>query len=92
LYVCRKQGGRGLIQLEETLEILKLIENVESKEDPLIRIVRTHQHKTNLTILQNARNLKKKLQKRTRQLQDIIKRKTKERWQKKKKDAWTIPM
>jgi hypothetical protein len=52
---------------------------VERKADPLIRIVRTHQQETNSTILQNARNLKKKLQKGTRQIRDIITEKTKGR-------------
>ena len=44
LYVPRKQGGRDLIQLEaaHAVEITKLVEFV--KEDPLIQIVRTHQH------------------------------------------------
>ena len=47
LYVPRKQEGRGLIQLEEAyvLEIMKLIEYVERKDDPLTRIVRIHQYK-----------------------------------------------
>jgi hypothetical protein len=47
LYVPRKQEGRGLIQLEEAyvLEIMKLMEYVERKEDPLTRIVIIHQHK-----------------------------------------------
>jgi hypothetical protein len=53
LYFPRKQGGRGLIQLEEAymLEIIiKLMEYEESKADPLIQIVGTHQRKTNSTI------------------------------------------
>jgi hypothetical protein len=38
LYVPRKQGGRGLIQLEEAYitEITKLMEYVDNIEDPLI--------------------------------------------------------
>ena len=49
LPVPRKQGGRGLVQLEEAyaVEITKLVEYVDSKEDPLIRIVRTHQNNIN---------------------------------------------
>ena len=48
LYVRRKQGGRGLMQLEaaHAVEITKLMEYVDRKEDPLIQVVRTHQHKT----------------------------------------------
>ena len=38
LYVPRKQGGRGLMQLEvaHAAEITKLVEYVDRKEDPLI--------------------------------------------------------
>jgi hypothetical protein len=41
LYVPRKQGGRCLIQLQEvyTVEITKLVEYLDSKEDPLLHIV-----------------------------------------------------
>jgi len=44
LYVPRKQGGRGLMQLEaaRVVEITKLVEYVDRKEDPLIQVVRTH--------------------------------------------------
>ena len=46
LYVPRKQGGRGLMQLEaaHAVKITKLVEYVDRKEDPLIQVVRTHQH------------------------------------------------
>jgi hypothetical protein len=45
LYVSRKYGGRGLMQLEEAyiIEITKLMEYVDSTEDPLRQIFRTHQ-------------------------------------------------
>jgi len=48
LYVPRKQGGRGLMQLEEAykVEITKLVEYVDRKEDPLIWTVSMHQHNT----------------------------------------------
>jgi hypothetical protein len=38
LYVPRKQGGRGLIQLEEAyiIETTKLMEYMDSMADPLI--------------------------------------------------------
>jgi hypothetical protein len=41
LYVRRKQGGRGLMRLEEAhaVEITKLVEYVDRKEDPLIQDV-----------------------------------------------------
>jgi hypothetical protein len=35
-------------------ETLNLVESVESKEDSLIQIVRTHQHNTNSALLQTA--------------------------------------
>jgi hypothetical protein len=45
-YVSRKQGGRGLMQLEtaHVEEITKLVEYVDRMEDPLIQVVRTYQH------------------------------------------------
>ena len=48
LYVPIKQLGRGLMQLEAVceVEISKLFEYVDRKEDPLIQVVRTHQHNT----------------------------------------------
>ena len=48
LYVHRKQGGMGLMQFEAAyvVEITKLLEYVERKEDPLMQVVRTHQHNT----------------------------------------------
>ncbi len=49
LYVPRQQGGRGLMQLEaaHAVEVIQLMEYVDRKEDPLIQIVRTHQHSIN---------------------------------------------
>jgi len=57
LYVPRKQGGKGLMQLEaaHAVEILKLLGYVEKQETPLIQVVRTHQHDTNSTLLEKAR-------------------------------------
>ena len=48
----RKQGGRDLMQLEaaHAVEITKLVEYVERKEDPLKQIVRTHQHNTDSAV------------------------------------------
>jgi hypothetical protein len=56
LYVPRKEGERGLMQVEGAyiVETLNLVEYVESKEDPLIQIVRTHQHNINSAFLQAA--------------------------------------
>ena len=49
LYVPRQQGGRSLMQLEaaHAVEVIQLMEYVDRKEDPLIQIVRTHQHNIN---------------------------------------------
>jgi len=83
LYVLRKQGGRGLMQLEaaHAVEITKLAEYVDRKEDELIQVVRTHQHNTDSAVLHRARCLKTEVQKETRKIKDSIAEKTKERWQ-----------
>jgi hypothetical protein len=47
-------------------ENLSLVEYVENKEDPLIQIVRTHQHNTNSALLQTAKNFKKSIQSETK--------------------------
>jgi hypothetical protein len=56
LYVPRKEGGTGLMQVEGAYmaETLNLVECIESKEDPLIQILRTHQHNTDSALLQTA--------------------------------------
>jgi hypothetical protein len=48
------------MQVEEAYiaETVNLVEYVESKEDPLIQIVRTHKHNTNLALLQTSKNLR----------------------------------
>jgi hypothetical protein len=81
LYVPRKQGGRGLMQLEaaHAVEITKLMEYVDRKEDLLIQVVRTHRHNTNSTVLQTARYLKAVVQKETK-IKMSIAEKTKEKW------------
>jgi len=82
LYVPRKQGRRALMRLEAAheVEITKLVEYVDRKEDPLIQVVRTHQHNTDSAVLQTARCLKTEVQKETRKMKDSIAEKTKERW------------
>jgi hypothetical protein len=59
--VCSQKAGRkGSDELEEayTVEIMKLVEYVDRKEDTLIQIVRMHQHNINLVVLQTARCLR----------------------------------
>ena len=70
------------MQLEaaHTVEITKLAEYVDRKEDPLIQVVRTHQHNNDSVVLQRARCLKTEVQKETRKIKDSIAEKTKERW------------
>ena len=80
LYVPRKQGGRGLMQLEaaHAVKITKLAEYVDRKEDPLIQVVRTHQHNTDSAMLQTATYLKTEVQRETRNMKDSIAEETKE--------------
>jgi len=56
------------MQLEtaHAVEIAKLVEYVDRKEDALIQVVRTHQHNTNSAVLQTARCFKTEVQKETR--------------------------
>ena len=70
------------MQLEaaHAVEITKLAEYLDRKEDPLIQVVRTHQHNTDTAVLQTARCLKTKVQKETKEMKDSIAEKTKERW------------
>jgi len=44
-------------------KITELVEYVDRKEDPLMQVVRTHQHNTDLAVLQTARCLKTEIQK-----------------------------
>jgi hypothetical protein len=64
------------------------VEYVENKEDPLIKIVRTHEHNTNSTLLQTANKFKNSFQSETKQIKTIITQNIKGKWE--KKDAWTI--
>jgi len=59
------------------VEITKLVEYVDRKEDPLMQAVRTHQHNTDPAVLQTARCLKTEVQKETRKMDNIVE-KTKE--------------
>jgi hypothetical protein len=85
LYVPRKQKGRGMMQLEaaHTVEVTKLVEYVDRKEDPQKQVVRTHQHNIDSAVLQTARHLKNEVQTETREIKDSIADRTKGRWQRK---------
>ena len=69
------------MQLEaaHSVEITKLMEYVDRKEDPLIHVVRTHQHNTDSAVLQTARCFKAEIQRKTK-IEESIAEKTKERW------------
>jgi len=69
------------MQLEaaHAVEITKLMEYIDRKEDPVIQVVRTHQHNTNPAVLQTARFLKAEVQRETKIKESIVE-KTKERW------------
>jgi hypothetical protein len=62
LYVPGRDGGRVLKQTGAYIaEVMKLMEYISTK-DPLIQIVRTHQHHTNSTLLQTDKNVNKSFQ------------------------------
>jgi hypothetical protein len=86
LYVPRKDGGRGLMQIEGAYitEVTKLREYVEHSEDALMQIVRTHQHNTSSTLFHTATNLRKSLQSDTKQIKTTIARNLKEIWEAKR--------
>jgi predicted solute-binding protein len=67
------------MQLEpaHAVEMTKLVKYVDRKEDPLIQVVRTHQHNTDSAVLQTARYLKTEVQKETRKMKESIAEKTK---------------
>ena len=68
------------MQLEaaHAVEITKLMKYVDRKEDPLIQVVRIHQHNTDSAVLQAARCLKSEVQKETRKMKDSIAEKMKD--------------
>jgi hypothetical protein len=86
LYVPRKDGGRGLMQIEGAYitEVNKLKEYVEHTEDPLMQIVRTRQHNTCSTLFHTATNLQTSLQSDTKQIKTTIARNLKEIWEAKR--------
>ena len=67
------------MQLEaaHAVEIKKLVEYVDRKEDPLIQVVKTHQHNTDSAVLQTAGCLKAEVQRETK-LKESIAEKTKD--------------
>jgi hypothetical protein len=79
-----------IMQLEaaHAVEITKLVEYVDRKEDPLIQVLRTQQHNTDSAVLQTARYLKTEVQRNKKnegQHSGENKRKMA-----REEDAWTI--
>lgn len=70
------------MQLEEAfvVDTTQVADYVDSKEDLLIQIVRTHQHNTTSAPVQTALSLNIELHRERRQIKEIIAEKTKERW------------
>ena len=68
------------MQLEaaHSVEITKLLEYVDKKEDPLIQVVRTHQHNTDSAVLQTTRYLKTEVHRERRKMKESIAGETKE--------------
>ena len=66
------------------VEVTKLAEYIDRMEDPLIQVVRTHQHKADSAVLQTARCLKTGVQKEASKMKDSIVQKTKEKWHRKR--------
>ena len=68
------------LEADHAVQITKLVEYVDRKENPLIQVVRIHQHNTDSAVLQTARYLKTEVQRETRKMKDSIAEKIKERW------------
>ena len=86
----KKQGERGLMQLEaaHAVEITKLVEYVDRKEDPLTQVVRTHQHNTDSAVLQTTRCLKTEVEERNKKNEGQYSGEKKK--MARQEDAWTI--
>jgi hypothetical protein len=80
LYVHRKKGGSGLLQLEavHTADITKLVKHVERKAGSLTQLVRTRRRNIDSAVLQRARRLKTEVERETREIKGSIAEKTKE--------------
>ena len=75
------------------VEITKLVEYVDRKEDPLIQVVRTHQHNTDSAVLQTARHLKTEVQTEIRKMKNEGQHSGEnKRKMAGEEDAWTFAM
>jgi fumarate hydratase class II len=66
---------------------MELMEYVEGNEDTLIKIVRTHQYQTNVTLIQTVKNFKKFLQSDIKQINNILAQNIKEKWEEERMDG-----
>jgi len=69
------------LEAAHAVEITTLVKYVDRKEDPLIQVVRTHQHNTDSAVSQTARCLTTEVQTETRKMKESIAKKTKGKWQ-----------
>jgi hypothetical protein len=58
-----------------------LVEYVQSKGNPLIKIVRTHRPNKNSALLQTANKIKKSFQSERKQIKNVITQKIKVKWE-----------
>jgi uncharacterized protein YoxC len=56
------------MEAAHAVKISKLLEYVDRKEDPVMQVVRTHQHNTDAAVLQKARRLKTDVQRETKKI------------------------
>ena len=79
------------MQLEaaHAVEIIKLVEYIDRKEDPLIQVVRTHQYNTDSAVLQTARYFKTEVQRETTKNEGQHSGENKRKMAR-EEDAWTI--
>jgi hypothetical protein len=68
-----------LIQGAYTADVRKLMECVESKEAPLIQMVRTHQHHTNSVLVETVKNFENSFQSGSKHINHTIKEKWEDR-------------
>jgi len=68
------------VEAAHAVEITKLLDYVDRKEDPLIQVVRTHQHNTDSAVLLTTKCLKAEVQKEIRKMKESIVEKTERRW------------
>jgi len=77
------------LEASHAVEITKLVEYVERKEDSLLQVVRTHQNNTDSAVLQTARCLKTNIQRENKKNEGQHSGENKRKMAR-EEDAWTI--